>query len=70
MYEARKILNMAKNEFEKLPFAKRWLKGFSPFKLDLALKQLVEIGAIREFPVLKEESNGLVAQAEETVIVT
>jgi methionyl aminopeptidase len=70
MYEARKILEMAKNEFEKLPFAKRWLKGFSPFKLDLALKQLVEIGAIREFPVLKEESNGLVAQAEETVIVT
>jgi methionyl aminopeptidase len=69
MYEARKILDLAENEFEKLPFAKRWLKAFSPIKLDLALKQLVEIGAIREFPVLREESGGLVAQAEETVIV-
>jgi methionyl aminopeptidase len=69
LYEARKILDMAKNEFEKLPFAKRWLKGFSSLKLDLALKQLVEMGAIREFPVLKEETNGLVAQTEETVII-
>lgn len=68
-HEARKILDMAKDKFEKLPFARRWLKEFPPLKLDFALKQLVEIEAIRAFPILKEQTNGLVAQAEETVII-
>jgi methionyl aminopeptidase len=70
LWEARKILEKSKREFEKLPFAKRWLTDVAAgAKLDLALKQLVEIDALAEYPILKEESNGLVAQAEETVIV-
>jgi methionyl aminopeptidase len=70
MLEARKILEKSKKEFEGLPFAKRWLTDIvSGIKLDLALKQLVEIGALYEYPILKEEGNGLVAQVEETVIV-
>jgi methionyl aminopeptidase len=70
LWEARKILEKSKEEFDKLPFAKRWLtKVATGVKLDLALKQLVEIGALAEYPILKEESNGLVAQTEETVIV-
>ena len=66
--EARKILEKSKTEFEKLPFTKRWL-NISPFKIDLALKQLLDVDAIFDYPVLKEETNGLVAQAEETIIV-
>jgi methionyl aminopeptidase len=70
LFEARKILQKSRDEFEMLPFAKRWLTDVATgAKLDLALRQLVQIGALTEYPVLKEESNGLVAQTEETVIV-
>ncbi|MDI6806671.1 MAG: type II methionyl aminopeptidase [Candidatus Aenigmarchaeota archaeon] len=69
LLEARKILDMAKFKFEKLPFTKRWLKEFSPLKLDFALKELVNIDAIKAFPILKEQTDALVAQAEETVIL-
>lgn len=73
MLEARQILQAAKTNFNKLPFAKRWLAKLklpiSPFKIDMALKQLLDVEALREFPVLKEESGGIVAQAEETIIL-
>lgn len=70
MREARIIMEKAKKEFMKLPFAKRWLKDVaSGAILDLALKQLVEVGSLREYPVLKEESGGKVAQSEETIVV-
>lgn len=70
LWEARKILQKAKVEFNGLPFAKRWLTDVATgMKLDLALKQLAEINALRSFSVLKEESNAPVAQSEETIIV-
>lgn len=69
MWEARKILELAKNEFDKLPFTKRWVTGISPLKLDMSLKQLIDVEAIIEFPPLREESNGLVAVTEKSVIV-
>jgi len=70
MQEARKVLEMAKKDFSMLPFAKRWVaKKISPLKLDLALMQLEEIEAIEGFPLLKEISNGLVAQTEKTVLL-
>jgi len=49
-----------------LPFAKRWLPRE---RLDLALRTLKNTGALREYPVLREEGGGLVSQAEHTVIV-
>ena len=68
--EARKILDMAKKDFSMLPFAKRWVaKKIGPLKLDFALRQLEEIEAIQSFPILKEVSNGLVAQTEQTVLL-
>jgi methionyl aminopeptidase len=67
--ESRKILSLAKEKFYTLPFAKRWIKGIPQLKLDFALRELVETGALIEHPILKEVSNGLVAQAEETIIV-
>lgn len=69
LWEARKILELAKNEFDRLPFAKRWIAGVSPLKIDMALKQLLEAEAIIEFPPLKEESSGMVAVTEKSVIV-
>ena len=73
LLEARQILQVAKTDFNKLPFAKRWLTKLkpliSPFKIDMSLKQLLDVEALREFPVLREESGGVVAQAEETIIL-
>lgn len=73
LWEGRRILEAAKTDFNKLPFAKRWLTKLKPLisslKIDMALKQLLDVGAIREYPILKEESNGLVAQAEETIVL-
>jgi len=68
--EARKILKVAKEDFEGLPFAKRWLNSITTgAKLEFALRQLVDVGALDSYPVLKEVSNGLVAQSETTIIV-
>jgi len=69
LWEGRKILDIAKKDFDQLPFCKRWIKDISPVKLDMALRQLAEVGAIETYPPLKEKSNGLVAQTEETVII-
>lgn len=70
MTEARKILEYSKTKFEGLPFAKRWLKDItSSVKIDMALRQLIDADALIEYPILKEEINGLVAQTEETVIL-
>jgi methionyl aminopeptidase len=70
MIEGRKILEKAKTDFEFLPFAKRWLTGITTgIKLDMALRQLTDVDALEGYPVLREESGGIVAQSEETVIV-
>ena len=64
--EAKKLLGEIKN-YQGLPFAKRWLPRE---RLDLALRTLESTkGILRDYPVLKEEENGLVSQAEHTVIV-
>jgi methionyl aminopeptidase len=67
MNEARKILELAEREFEKLPFAKRWLE-IPEGKVDLAISQLIDVGAIKPYPPLKE-SHGKVAVAEKTILV-
>ncbi len=69
LWEARELLDMAKNQFETLPFTRRWIKNISPLKFDMAIKQLLEVDALYEYPPLKEESNGLVAVTEKTIIV-
>lgn len=69
LWEARKILELAKNEFEKLPFTKRWVTGVSPLKIEMVFQQLIDSEAVIEFPPLKEESNGMVAVTEKSVIV-
>lgn len=69
MQEARLVMQKAAVDFETLPFAKRWLKGISELKIDMALRQLLDVGAIRQYPVLKEEREGIVAQTEDSVVI-
>jgi methionyl aminopeptidase len=69
LWEARKLLDLAKNQFETLPFTRRWIKDISPLKFDMAIRQLLEVDALYEYPPLKEEKNGLVAVTEKTIIV-
>ncbi len=69
LYEARKVLEIAR-KYKGLPFAKRWMeKEISGFKLELALKELVRIGALHAFYVLREVSHADVAQAEHTLVL-
>lgn len=63
---ARQLLKEIEH-YKTLPFAKRWL---STPRLELALRQLEAAGAIRSYPVLREETGGMVSQAEHTVIIT
>jgi methionyl aminopeptidase len=69
--EARKIIELADNEYKGLPFCKRWLvkKGLSPFKVSFALKQLEVSDSVKGYPVLREREGKKVAQAEHTIIV-
>ncbi len=57
--------------YENLPFAKRWLIAkFQPIKVEFALRQLQQLGALHAFPPLLEKARGLVSQAEHTLLVT
>jgi methionyl aminopeptidase len=70
MIEARKILELARDKYEKLPFAKRWIqKEFSPLKVELALKELLAVNALYGYQPLREVSNKPVAQSEHSIIV-
>lgn len=53
-----------------LPFAERWLEGIlPPSRLREAWSSLRRRGLVRGYQVLGERSDGLVAQAEHTVLV-
>ena len=57
-------------KFNGLPFTTRWLTKKLPlFKVNFALRELLQAGAIRKYPPLPDRSHGLVSQAEHTVIV-
>ncbi len=67
---ARQILAQIET-YENLPFAKRWLTAkFQSIKVEFALRQLQQLGAIHAFPPLIEKARGLVSQAEHTLLVT
>jgi methionyl aminopeptidase len=70
MIEARKILELARDKYERLPFAKRWIqKEISPLKVELALKELLSVNAIYGYQPLREVSEKPVAQSEHSLIV-
>ena len=55
--------------YEGLPFAKRWLTKKFGAKANFALKELIQLGMVHQFPPLVEASKGIVAQAEHSVLI-
>ena len=67
---AREILKFIFENYNTLPFAKRWLlKKFPEFKVNFALRNLEKENVIYHYPQLHEKSHGLVSQHEFTVLV-
>jgi methionyl aminopeptidase len=70
LIEGRKILEMARDKYERLPFAKRWVqKEFSSLKVELSLKELESSNALYGYEPLREVSGKPVAQSEHTLII-
>jgi len=66
---SRKIIDIVQERGE-LPFCKRWLfKKVGTLGLETSIRELMNKGIIHNYNVLKEESNGMVAQAEHTILV-
>ena len=56
--------------YNGMPFTTRWLtKKFSEGQVRYALNQLKLLGVLREHPPLVEKSNGLVSQAEHSLLI-
>jgi len=65
----RQILKKIEN-YKGLPFAKWWIEEKFPlFRVNLALRQLENLGIIKGYPPLAERDNGLISQAENTILV-
>jgi len=63
----RKLMGEIKN-FKGLPFTTRWFSDFGG-RQKMAMQKLVKSGVVKSYDVLKDREDGLVAQAEHTVLV-
>lgn len=65
------LVNSISRRFRTLPFCERWLKDehADVERLRMLLQKLVRKSVVVGYPVLKEVSNGFVAQFEETVLI-
>lgn len=63
---AKELLSWIRRRYRGLPFALRWIpRGYRP-----CFAELVSSKAVGAYPVLVEMSDGIVAQAEHTIVVT
>lgn len=66
----RNVLKFILQEYNTLPFAKRWLlKKLQGFNVNFALRMLEKDNILHHYPQLTEKSNGLVSQHEYTLMV-
>lgn len=63
----RKLLGKIK-DFQGLPFTPRWIDGFGA-RDKMALRKLVQSGAVKSYDVLRDREDSIVVQAEHTIIV-
>ena len=57
--------------YNGLPFALRWLKSYFPeFKVNFAIRELLNLSIIRAYPPLVDKNKGLVSQAEHSFLIT
>jgi methionyl aminopeptidase len=61
------LIETIEEKYKGLPFASRWIDE-SYGKVSLQRLKMARI--IRGYPILKEQKNRLVSQAEHTVIIT
>ncbi len=66
----RRIQKLAANKFHKLPFCERWVVKEVGYRVNYALNRLVKKGALIAYPPLVELSSRIVAQYEDTILVT
>lgn len=67
---SRKILYFIEKEYKTLPFNKRWLlKKFNKIEVNLSLNLLERENILHQYSILPEKGNGIVSQAEHTIIV-
>jgi len=64
----REVLK-AVEDYSGLPFAKRWLTRKFGAKASFALRELVQLGMLHQFPPLAEVNKGIVTQAEHSVLI-
>ena len=64
----REVLKEIEN-YEGLPFAKRWLTRKFGAKANFALRELTQLGMIHQFPPLVEVNKGIVTQAEHSILI-
>ncbi|MEM0144079.1 MAG: type II methionyl aminopeptidase [Candidatus Parvarchaeum sp.] len=64
----REILKYISEEYNQLPFAKRWIINKFGKLAEIEMKNLVATGTLHEFNVLKEKENGLVSQFEHSFL--
>ena len=65
----RQVLSEIEN-YKAMPFTTRWLaKKFPLAKVNYALRELLLLGVLHEYPPLPDKSNGLISQAEHTIII-
>jgi len=56
------------NGFDGLPFTTRWISNYGG-RQKMAMRKLVQNGIVKSYDVLKDSQDGLVAQAEHTVLI-
>lgn len=66
---AREVLEHIVEEYATLPFCSRWIIKKFGTKAIIALRQLEEIGNLHNFAQLIEVGNGIVAQAEHSILI-
>ncbi|VVB58737.1 Methionine aminopeptidase [Candidatus Anstonella stagnisolia] len=71
MRQSRQLISHIANEYFTLPFAERWLsRNFkSRLLLSSGLKELLNAGALRPYPVLLDSPGSIVAQHEHTMLI-
>ena len=66
--KTRFLANSINKKFNMLPFAERWCIDILP-NTDISLKKLLFAGCIKQYPQLVDAKDGVVTQAEHTVII-
>ncbi|MEM4511394.1 MAG: type II methionyl aminopeptidase [Nanopusillaceae archaeon] len=67
----RKFLDIIYEKYKNLPFAYRWLKNDfkNSINIKYALNYLISNGIVKNYPILRERSGGIVSQFETTFLV-